>query len=172
MIDRRASATAFATHGPLYQVSDRQTRAVSLHQRRQVHLGAVKALLIEAIDPYPVADGDFVADGPNVWRLRRHGSFPRMDASLPIARPHRLYPDSPSGTAHPAFEPPPKFHELAVIADDLRQHFRADHSHMAAAMAPKPDVVAFDHGIAKGLRRPVTEFGREPGECDVPFWAS
>jgi hypothetical protein len=47
-------------------VSPRQTRAVSLHQRRQVHLGAVKALLIEAIDRYSVADADFIADGPNV----------------------------------------------------------------------------------------------------------
>jgi len=32
----------------------------------KVHLEAVKALLIEAIDPRPVASADFVADGLNV----------------------------------------------------------------------------------------------------------
>jgi len=43
---------------------------------------------------------------------------------------------------------------------------------MAAGVAAEPDMVAFDHGIAKGLRRPVAEFGRELGEGYAPFWAS
>jgi len=43
---------------------------------------------------------------------------------------------------------------------------------MAAGVATEPDVVSPDHGVAKGLRRTVTEFGREPGERDVSFWAS
>jgi hypothetical protein len=41
---------------------------------------------------------------------------------------------------------------------------------MAAGVAADPDAVAFDHGVPKGLRRPVTEFGRELSERDVPFW--
>jgi hypothetical protein len=43
---------------------------------------------------------------------------------------------------------------------------------MAAGVAAEPDVVAFDHGVPKSLRRPVTESGRELSECNVPFWAS
>ena len=43
---------------------------------------------------------------------------------------------------------------------------------MAVGVAAEPDVVAFDHGVAKGFRRPVAKFGRELDECDVPFWAS
>ena len=96
----------------------------------------------------------------------------RNRVALPVARPHRLHPDPPSDPAHPAFQPAPKLHQLAIVADELRQNLRADHSHMAASVAAKPDVVPFDHGVTKGSRRPVAEFGRELSECDVPFWAS
>ena len=44
----RPTSSALRSDSALHQVGDRQTRAVSLHQRRQVHLGAVKALFIEA----------------------------------------------------------------------------------------------------------------------------
>jgi len=33
-------------------------------------------------------------------------------------------------------------------------------------------VVAFDHGVPKSLRRPVTGSGRELSKCNVTFWAS
>jgi hypothetical protein len=172
VIDRRGQREP---HTALHQLGDWQICTVSLRQRRQVHLGAVKALLIETVDSYPVANADFVADGSNMRRLRRHRSFPRMDADLgllPGAWPRGLDPDPPSGSAHPTPQAPPEIDKPAVVPSKLRQHFRTDHGHMAAGVAAEPDVVAFDHGVPKGLRRPVTESGRELSERDVPFWAS
>jgi hypothetical protein len=106
----------------------------------------VIALLIETVDPYPVADADLVADGPNMRRLRHHRYSPEWIWAhpLPIAWPRGLDPDPPSGSAHPAFEPAPKLHQLAVVPDELRQHLGADHGHMAACVAAEPDEVAFD----------------------------
>jgi len=66
----------------------------------------------------------------------------------------------------------PKLHQLAVVPDELRQNLGADHGHMAAGVAAEPDEDAFDHSVPKGLRRPVTEFGREQGDRDASFWAS
>jgi hypothetical protein len=50
----RPMTSAFAAQGALRQLSDWQICTVSLRQRRQVHLGAVKSLLIETIDPRPM----------------------------------------------------------------------------------------------------------------------
>jgi hypothetical protein len=44
----------------------------------------VKAFLIEAIDPYPMANTDLVINGPHMARLRRHGSVLWMDAELTL----------------------------------------------------------------------------------------
>ena len=104
--------------------------------------------------------------------IRRDAQQSRAYQPLPVARPHRLPPEPSSCTTHAAFEAPPKLHQLAVVPDELRQCFWADDSHVAAGVAAKPDVVAFDHGVPKGHRRPVTEFGWKLGECDAPFWAS
>src|SRR6516225_3901734 len=111
----------------------------------------------------PTGGGCVAIDIPTEW-IWAH--------PLPIAWPRGLDPDPPSGSAHPAFEPAPKLHQLAVVPGELCQHFWADHSHMAAGVAAEPDVVAFDHGVPKRHRRPVTEFGRKLSERDVPFWAS
>src|SRR6516225_1768230 len=108
----------------------------------------------------PTGGGCVAIDIPTEW-IWAH--------PLPIAWPRGLDPDPPSGSAHPAFEPAPKLHQLAVVPGELRQCFWADDSHVAAGVAAKPDVVAFDHGVAKGFWRPVTEFGREPGERDACF---
>jgi hypothetical protein len=95
-----------------------------------------------------------------------------MDAPLPVAWPGGLDPNPSSGSTYPAFEAPPKLRQLAVVADELRQHFGADHSRMTTAVAAEPDVVSPHHGVAKGFRGPVAKFGRELDECDVPSWAS
>ena len=67
---------------------------------------------------------------------------------------------------------PCELHRLAVVPDELRQNLGADYGHMAAGVAAEPDVITPDHGIAKGLRRPVAKLRRELGEGDVPFSAS
>jgi hypothetical protein len=116
-----------------------------------------------------MTDANLVADGPHVVRLCRHGLFSPTESELtplPVTRPHCLNPDLPPRTAHPAFEPASKLHQLAVVADELRQHFRADHGHMAAAMAPEPDVVTPYHGVPKGLRRPIAG-GYLPPDLDA-----
>jgi hypothetical protein len=98
-----------------------------------------------------------------------------MDADLgllPVARPRGLDPDPPSGSATPTLQTPPEIDKPAVVPSKLCQHFRTDHGHMAAGVAAEPDEDAFDHSVPKGLRRPVTEFGRELSECNVTFWAS
>ena len=77
---------------------------------------------------------------------------------LPLAWPHRFHPDPLPRTAHPTFEPARKLQQLAVVADELRENLWADHSHMAAAMAPKPDVIAFDRGVARRLAQPIADW--------------
>jgi hypothetical protein len=71
-----------------------------------------------------------------------------------------------------AFEPAPKLHQFAVVLNERRENLWADHGHMPAGVAAEPDVITSDHGVAKGLRRPVTKFGRQPGEGDVPLRVS
>jgi hypothetical protein len=69
VIDKRGQRLPHSLHtAPTHQLSHRQVGAVSVRQRRQIHLRAVKAFLIHAVDPDGMTDANLVADRPDVSR--------------------------------------------------------------------------------------------------------
>jgi hypothetical protein len=121
--DRRARPTtsAFAAQGALHQLSDWQICTVSLRQRRQVRLGAVKSLLIETIDPWPMRILAPMVPTRGGWAAIRIVA-PRIDLSCLCLSLGliALHPDPSPSAAHAAFEAPPKCCQLAVVANRSR----------------------------------------------------
>ena len=90
-----------------------------------------------------------------------HGPWPDKSGTRDLPSEAKL---GSHAAALPAFQPPAQGRECAMVARQLRQDLRQDHSSMAAGNAAQPNHLLPDHGIAQAGRGSVADLRRKGTE--------